>query len=225
MRVWLVMRVWLLVVAIAPAVAAGAGTATAAPPELSAGEGKIDDAVCADYLRADTWDEGWTITFAVTAAGSAGYATFAPAGWIWSDHRAALYVTAAKATVGVIAKLVHPLHIDVEGLCLDPHPASARPRHALLLQAAQRERNSLILNIFGGFAINTVGLLYLGYRRREWESAWTSFGIGTAVGVASAVTAPVQSWLLGRRSDRSHRVAAVPMIGGGGSGAALVGTW
>jgi hypothetical protein len=220
-----VMRVWVLVVVIAPAMAWGAGTATAAPTELSAGEGEIDDALCADHLRADKWDEVWAITFAVTAAGSAGYATFAPDGWIWTEHRAALYVTAAKATVGVIGRLVHPLYIDVQGLCLDPHPASSRARHALLFLAAQRERDSLLLNILGGLAINTVGLLYLGYGRGDWESAWTSFGIGTGVGVASAVTAPAQSWLLGRRLDRSHHVVAVPMIGGGGSGAALVGTW
>ena len=167
----------------------------------------------------------WTATFAIAAVGSAGYAALAPRDWIESDSRAALYVTASKATVGVIAKLVDPLHIDVEGLCLAPHPASARARHALLVEAAQRERHALILSIFGGLAINTVGLLYLGIGRGAWQSAWISFGVGTAVGVASTLTAPVQSWLLNRRLDRSHHVAVVPMIGRDSSGVALAGTW
>jgi hypothetical protein len=220
------MRAPLLVGVVAAGIVAHAGTATAAPPaDLGSGERAIDEAVCGDYLRAATWDAAWAATFAVAAVGSAGYAALAPRDWIGSDRRAALYVTAAKATVGVIAKLVHPLHIDVEGLCHDPHPASARARHALLVQAALRERHSLILNIFGGLAINTVGLLYLGYGRGAWESAWISFGIGTAVGVASALTAPVHSWLLGRRMDKSHQISAAPLIGRDSGGAALVGTW
>jgi len=220
------MRVRLLVGVIVPAMVAGAGTSTASPPaNISAGEGQIDEAICADYLRGDTWDEAWGITFAIAAVGSAGYAAFAPRDWIGSDRRAALYVTAGKATVGVIAKLVHPLRISVKGLCRDPHPATVRARHALLVEAAQRERHSLILNIFGGLAINTVGLLYLGYGRGAWDSAWVSFGIGSAVGVASALTAPVQSWFLERQLDRSHRIAAVPVLGPDRSGAALVGTW
>ena len=204
----------------------GAGTAMAAPAaDLSAGEGEIDDAVCADFRRAATWSLAWTVTFAIAAVGSAGTAALAPGDWMGNDARAGLYVTAAKSTLGVLAKLVDPLHIDVEGLCHDRHPASARARHALLVEAAHRERHALILNIFGGLAVNTAGLLYLGYGRGAWESAWISFGIGTAVGVASTLTAPVHSWLLKRRLDRSHHIAAVPTIGRGSTGVALAGTW
>ena len=204
----------------------GAGTAMAAPAaDLSAGEGEIDDAVCADFRRAATWSLAWTVTFAIAAVGSAGTAALAPGDWMGNDARAGLYVTAAKSTLGVLAKLVDPLHIDVEGLCHDRHPASVKARHALLVEAAHRERHALILNIFGGLAVNTAGLLYLGYGRGAWESAWISFGIGTAVGVASALTAPVHSWLLKRRRDRPHDIAAVPMIGRGSTGVALAGTW
>ena len=205
---------------------AGAGTAMAAPAaDLSAGEREIDDAVCEDFRRAATWSLAWTATFAIAAVGSAGTAALAPGDWMGNDARAGLYVTAAKSTLGVLAKLVDPLHIDVEGLCHDRHPASAKARHALLVEAAHRERNTLLLNIFGGLAVNTAGLLYLGYGRGAWESAWISFGIGTAVGVASALTAPVHSWLLKRRLDRSHHIAAMPTIGRGSTGMALAGTW
>jgi hypothetical protein len=220
------MRALLLVSALVPAVFARGETAVAAPPaDLGAGEREIDDAVCADWLRAGTWNEAWTATFAIAAVGSAGYAALAPGDWIWSNHRAGLYVTAVKATVGAVAKLVDPLDIDVEGLCRDPHPASAKARHASLSEAARRERHTLSLNILGGLAINTAGLLYLGYGRGDWESAWTSFGVGTAVGVASTLTAPVQSWFLKRHLDRSVRLAAVPVIGRESTGLALAGIW
>jgi hypothetical protein len=223
------MRVPQLLGVLGAAVVAGAGTAMAAPTaDLGPKEREIDDAVCEDSRRTGTWNLAWTATFAIAAVGSAGTAVFAPRAWIESEPRAGLYVTAAKATVGVVAKLVDPLRIDVEGLCHDPRPASKRARHALLVEAAQRERHTLILNIFGGLAINTGGLLYLGYGRGAWQTAWISFGIGTAVGVASTLTAPVQSWFLNRRRDRSHHIAVVPAIqnlGRGSTGVALAGTW
>jgi len=210
---------------LASLVVAGAGTALAAPVvDLSAREREIDDAVCEDFDRAAKWNLAWTSTFAIAAVGSAGTAAFAPSNWIENDTRAGLYVTAAKATVGVLAKLLDPLRINVEGLCGDRHPASVRVRHAFLVEAAQRERHTLLLNVFGGLAVNTAGLLYLGYGRGAWESAWISFGIGSAVGVASTLTAPVQSWILNRRLDRPG-IAAVPMIGRGSTGVALAGRW
>jgi hypothetical protein len=82
----------------------------------------------------------------------------------------------------------------------------------------------LILNVFGGLAVNTAGLLYLGYGRGAWESAWISFGIGSAVGVAPALTAPVQSWILNRRLDRPS-IAVVPTVGRSSTGIALAGMW
>jgi len=220
-----IMRALLWLGVLVSLVVAGAGSATAAPVDLSAGEREIDDAVCQDFRRAAKWNLAWTATFAIAAAGSAGIAVFASNEWLENDTRAGLYVTAAKATVGVIAKLVDPLSINVEGLCHDRHPASAAARHALLLEAAQRERNTLLLNILGGLAVNTAGLLYLGYGRGAWESAWVSFGIGTAVGVASTLTAPVHSWFLDRRLNSPQHIAAVPMIGRGSVGVALAATW
>jgi len=219
------MRAPLWFVVLVPVVVAGAGPALAAPAvDLSAREREIDDAVCEDFHRAAKWNAAWTATFAIAAVGSASVAAFAPSNWIESDTRAGLYVTAAKATIGVLAKILDPLSINVTGLCGDHHPASANVRHAFLVEAAQRERHTLILNVFGGLAVNTVGLLYLGYGRGAWKSAWISFGIGSAVGVASALTAPVQSWILNRRLDRSG-IAVVPTIGRGSAGLALAGAW
>lgn len=219
------MHVSLWLGVLVPSVVAGVGTAMAASAvDLSVREREIDDAVCEDFDRAAKWSFAWTATFAIAAVGSAGTAAFAPSDWIGNDTRAGLYVTAAKATVGVLAKVLDPLSINVEGLCGDRHPASASARHAFLVEAARRERHTLILNVFGGLAVNTAGLLYLGYGRGAWESAWISFGIGSAVGVASALTAPVQSWILTRRLDRPD-IALVPAIGRGSTGMALAGTW
>jgi hypothetical protein len=219
------MHVFLWLGVLAPVVGAGVGTAVAAPAvELSVREREIDDAVCEDFHRAAQWSFAWTATFAIAAVGGAGTAAFAPSNWIGDDTRAGLYVTAAKATVGVLAKALDPLRINVSGLCGDRHPASAQVRHAFLVEAAQRERHTLILNVFGGLAVNTAGLLYLGYARGAWESAWISFGIGSAVGLASALTAPVQSWILNRRLGRPS-IALVPAVGRGSAGMALAGTW
>jgi hypothetical protein len=217
----------LLLGVIVPApIVAGAGIAMGAPPgDPRAAEDEIDDAVCEDSSRAATWNTAWAVTFAIAAVGSAGYATLAPSDWMDADKRAGFYVTAAKATVGAVAKFVDPLLIDVKGLCHDPERASAKTRHALLVEAAQREHRALMPSIFGGLAINMAGWLYLGFGRGAWETAWISFGIGTAVGVASTVTAPVQSWLLRRRLARSRHLAAMPMIGPQTSGLALIGTW
>jgi hypothetical protein len=171
-------------------VVADAGPAMAAPVvDLGAREREIDDAVCEDFDRAAKWNLAWTATFAVAAVGSAGTAAFAPGDWFERDTRAGLYVTSAKATVGVLAKLLDPLSINVEGLCGDRHPAPANVRHAFLVEVAQRERHTLILNVFGGLAVNTIGLLYLGYGRGAWESA----------GFPS-VSAPQSAWR--RRSPR-----------------------
>ena len=218
------MRALLLLGVLVPTVVAGAAMAVPLA-DLSSGEREIDDAICQDFRQAATWNLAWTATFVVAAMGSAGYAALAPGDWLGSDSRTALYLTAGKATVGAIAKRVDPLHIDVERLCHDPQPASARARHALLVEAARHESHALILNIFGGLALNTAGLLYLGYGRDAWQTAWISFGVGTTVSVASTLTAPVQSWLLRRRLDRSRRIVAVPMMGRDGSGVALAGTW
>jgi hypothetical protein len=219
------MRALLWLGVLVPVVVAGAGPALAAPAgDLGAREREIDDAVCEDFDRAAKWNLAWTATFVIAAVGSVSIAAFAPSNRIGNDTRAGLYVTAAKATVGVLAKVLDPLSINVEGLCGDRHPASAKVRHAFLVEAARRERHTLILNVFGGLAVNTVGLLYLGYGRGAWESAWISFGIGSAVGVASALTAPVQSWILNRRLHRSG-IAVVPTIGRGSTGLALAGMW
>ena len=54
------MRALLWLGVLVSLVVAGAGSATAAPVDLSAGEREIDDAVCQDFRRAAKWNLAWT---------------------------------------------------------------------------------------------------------------------------------------------------------------------
>jgi hypothetical protein len=193
--------------------------------ELGPKEAAIDDAICADNVRAGHWNTAWAVSFSLAAVTTAGLATLAPPDWFSSDTRAGLYVTAAKATLATAAKLVDPLRLDVGRLCDDGHATSVETRHALLGEAARKERRALIPNVLGGVVLNSVSLVYLGFVRGAWENAWISFAVGSAVSVVSTLTAPTHSWLLTRRMDEAHQVTAVPLLGVGSAGVALVTQW
>jgi hypothetical protein len=203
----------------------GGGEARAAEPgpAVDGAGNAVDEAVCRDYERAEMWNEAWTVTFGAAAIATAGFATFAPSSWLTDDARAGLYVTAAKATVGVAAKLVQPLEIDVEGICRDRRPESRKTRHDLLDEIARREKRALVPGLVGGLLLNSLGLLYMGYGRDAWEAGWISFGIGSGVAVAAVLTAPTQSWLLKRRLSHGPHVAIVPQPGHGVVNLSLVG--
>jgi hypothetical protein len=202
----------------------GRDAKAAAPDPASEGAGNaIDDAVCQDHEHAHAWNEAWAVTFGAAALASAGLATFAPSSWFTDNTRAGLYVTAAKATIGVASKLVEPLEVDVKGLCGDRRPQSRRRRHVLLNEIARREKRAIVPSIIGGLVLNSFGLFYMGYVRHAWESGWISFGIGSGVAVASVLTAPTQSWLLRRRMTEGPRLAVVPRLGPGAASLALVG--
>jgi len=212
---------------LATALGAGPGVAVAAPSDNPGADDSraIDDALCADAILADTWNSAWAMSFTVTAVGSAGYATFSPGNKLDADSRAALYVTATKATAGAIAKWVAPLHLDAKEFCPDGHPGLARDRRALLADAAQREQRAILPGLVGGLFLNSLGLLYLGYQRHAWENAWLSFGVGTAVSVVSTLTAPTRAWRLNRRLGRLPHLAAIPMVGGDRLGVAIAARW
>ena len=163
------------------------------------------------------------MTFGAAALGSAGLATFAPSSWLTDNTRAGLYVTAAKATIGVASKIIEPLEIHVKGICGDHRPDSRRRRHALLNEITRREKRAIVPSIVGGLVLNSFGLLYMGYGRHAWEAGWISFGIGSGVAVASVLTAPTQSWLLRRRMTEGPRMAVVPRLEHDAASLALVG--
>jgi hypothetical protein len=174
----------------------------------------IERTLAADARRARTWNIAWGVTFAAAAAGSAGFAALAPDDWDWvsDDFRAGLYVTSIKASLGALSRLVLPLRIPADASC-------GTPSRVRLAKAARRERRNIILNTVGGFAVNTAGLLYLGLERDAWSTGWIGFGIGSAVGVASTLTAPRRAWGLERD------LVATPVVGPDFQGFAIAGTW
>jgi hypothetical protein len=198
----------------------------ASPSDGPGGDERADDdALCADAIVADNWNTLWGMAFTVTAVGSASYATFSPGNKLDGDSRAALYVTATKAAAGAIARWVAPLRLDVKDFCQDGHPGSARDRWALLAEAAQREQRAVLPGIIGGLLLNSLGLLYLGHERHDWQNAWLSFGVGSAVSVVSTVTAPTRAWRLNRRLGRPQHLAAIPIFGGDRIGVAIAARW
>jgi hypothetical protein len=122
---------------VAEADAGSVTAAVASREELGPDEAAINDAVCADHARAGRWNAAWAVTFSIAAVTTAGLATFAPHDWFSSDDRAGLYVTAAKATLATVARLVDPLRLDVGRFCAEGHPTSVEARHALLGEAAR----------------------------------------------------------------------------------------
>jgi hypothetical protein len=198
-------------VAIAAMLAAAPVAAVAQPQPC---DPVIERTLAVDARRARTWNLGWGLTFAAAAVGTAGFAAFAPDDWDWvsDDFRAGLYVTSAKATLGALSRAILPLRVPADASC-------ATPSRVRLAKAAKRERRNIILNTVGGFAVNTAGLLYLGLERDAWSTGWVGFGVGTAVGVASTLTAPRWAWAMQRD------LVAAPIVGPDFSGFAIAGTW
>jgi hypothetical protein len=139
----------------------------------------------ADADRARAWDTAWTLIYAGAAVGQ-GLVAGAATDGLSAANRAGLRVGAVKASIGVVAKVVNPLRIPVPTSCADA-PAALR-------LAARRERISFWFNTLGGLAVNGAGALYLGLHEDSWSAAASSFGVGAAVSVLSAVTMPRRAW-------------------------------
>ena len=196
--------------------------ATVAPCSGSDEAVVIDDALDRDARKAGPWNIGWGVTFAVAAVGQGAVAGLA-GDRISDNQRVALWIGAGKAAIGALARVVRPLSIDRAPDCADP----ATQRKALSV-AHRRERNNMLLNLFGGLALNTGGLLYLGIERGAWREGAMSFAVGTAVGLVSLYTAPRRSFHLQRRLDRGESVDGLmvaPMIGNGTRGVAFGWSW
>jgi len=202
----------------------GSGSPAFADRERCAGETAearaIDDALIEDARRAPKWTWWWSIGYVLAGTGAALIAVDAPDDWLGDDTRAGLYVTAAKAYVGGLARVVAPLRVPVPRTCGDD-------RRALIETAGRKERNTAILSVVGGVVLNTGGLLYLGLARDNWRTGALSFATGTVVGLVTLWTIPRRAWRL-RRVDRGPTLGLVPMVPLGGSGIgglSLVATW
>lgn len=178
--------------------------AVAASPATARAERCADEAtqlrahLVEEKRRAFRWNYGWAIAFGAAAVGQLTLAVTEtkPLGTFDRDYEETLYVGAAKATIGVLARVVLPLHVDVPAAAADPCVDVVALR-AALEEAGRRERRSFWLTHLGGTALNLAGAALLTYRR-SFKVGAISFAISYPVGPANAYTQPRRSWHLWR---------------------------
>jgi hypothetical protein len=143
---------------------------------------------------AQVWNTAWAIGFGAAAAGQAGLALAEtkPFGTFDTDYQEMLYVGAVKATIGMGARLVLPLRIEVPDVNADPCADVMALRDALE-RAGRKERRAFWLTLIGGTAVNLAGSIVL-MERRDFGVGALSFALGFPIGPLSAYTQPRASW-------------------------------
>ncbi len=154
------------------------------------------------------WRWGWAAVFGAAAVGQyvVAAADWVPDGDRHDARRTSLYLGAAKATIGLGARVILPPRIARLRLtgdaCVDDRAA-----RAAIAWTAVRERNSMALNVFGGLAVNLSASLYVGLAEDSWTDAGISFGMGMAVSIVSGLTQPRRVWRQGGVDARGPLVA------------------
>ncbi len=188
-----------------------------------------DCAVDADRLRAHLvavepavfrWNTAWTV-----ALGSAAILQFTlaathtnPFGTFNDDFKEAMYVGGAKATIGMLSRIVTPLRVRIPDANADRCAELAALRGSVKKLASQ-ERQSFWLTHIGGFAMNAAGGLIL-WKRRSFAVGATSFATSLPVGWLIAYTQPRKTWHLYREESPSWTVTVNAGDGGGTLGIA-----
>lgn len=187
-------RSTVLVLVVALAVPARAAHANDCATEAA----ELRTHLTVEKRRAFRWNTAWAIAFGAAAAGQLTLALtkYRPIGEFDRDYEETLYVGAAKASIGVAARLVLPLRITVPPPAADPCSDVVALRSALA-DAGRRERRSFWLTHLGGTALNLAGAALLTHRR-SFKVGAISFAISYPVGPANAYTQPRRSWKLWR---------------------------
>jgi len=169
-----------------------------------------------EQSRATIWRWGWAAGFGASAAGqlALSYVVDDP------DQQLGLRASAAKATVGFLARVVIPLRVVVPIKYNDPCEELKSLRLAIE-KAGKKERNSFWLNHVGGLAVNGAAAVYLVYAASSSKTALLSMVIGSPVGWISTYTMPRWAWREWRDFDATVTVTPRPeggaMIGVMGS--------
>jgi len=179
-------------------------------PDRTAQPSSCDPAEAADLYahldrestRARNWNITWGVIFGGAALGSLGVAVSGKL----PDLETGLYVSAGKAGIGALARLILPLRIPVPELTGDACTDVATLRKALE-HAAKRERGNFFLNHVGGIAVNAAGAWII-WKYNGWGQALLSVAIGYPIGVISNYTGPRASWH--RYRERTWGVGVVP---------------
>ncbi|MDB4961094.1 MAG: hypothetical protein JWP01_1093 [Myxococcales bacterium] len=148
--------------------------------------------------NASRWTYGWAIAFGAAAAGQLTLALteIKPFGTFDADYEETLYVGAAKASIGLLSRVVLPLRVHVPAPDAD-RCAELTALRAAVTTTAHAERRSFWLNHVGGFALNLAGAGLL-WHRRSFSVGAISFAMSYPIGLLSAYTQPRKTWHLWR---------------------------
>jgi hypothetical protein len=211
----------LLVVAITVT----AGTASAEPAADCATEATmLRTHLTAEARSARIWNTAWAIGFGAAAAGQLALALTStkPLGEFDTDYKETMYVGAAKATIGMGARIVIPLRIAVPSAQSDAC-ADVVALRASVAKGGRREKRTVFLTIIGGTLVNLAGSLLL-WQRRDFETGALSFAMGVPISPISAYTQPRRSWRLWRESETTW-TAGVGGVAGSPRSLWLTGTF
>ena len=150
-----------------------------------------------DRAQAHAWNLAWGLGFTGASILQVAVA-ISPA--VSDRQRDAMWVGAAKSSIGAVVHAILPLRVR--------EPTSCDDAHAILAKAARDERRLFILNTFGGLALNTAGALILSHYH-SWRDGLISLAVGVPVGLFHAYTLPRGSWRM------VSGVSVVPANGGG----------
>lgn len=194
----------LAIVSVCLAILAGNARADGACDEAAAEVriGEITRLLDDQARRTRLWNVGWAIGFSAVAVGQ-GVFTWKPS-WspidIDADLREGMGVSAGKAAIAALSRIILPLKGERFGYRPDETACSALPRaEGALAYTARRQKRSFWLNHIGGIALNLSGVAVLGFAYDNWGGALTSFVLGSAVGAASSYTMPRGAWKAQRR--------------------------
>jgi len=179
-----------------------------------AGEARmLREHLTTEARSAKIWNAAWAVGFGVAALGQLSLALTAtnPTGEFDRDFEEQMYVGASKATLGLGARVVLPLHLSVPAQQSDAC-ADVVGLRAAIAKAGRRERRSVLLTIFGGTAINLAGAILL-WQRRDFTTGALSFATGVPIGPISAYTQPRRSWKKWREQEASWSVGVGGVAG------------
>ena len=182
-----------------------------------------DCAASADRLRAhleqadvsvSRWQLAWTIVFGTAAAASAtlAIAEYKPFGEFDDKYRDTLWVSSAKATIGLASRVILPLRVHIPDRSADRCVELAQLRESVT-KLGRKERDSFWLTHLGGTALNLAGGLLL-WHRHTLATGAVSFAISYPVGITSAYTLPRKTWHLWREEKLTWTVGVVPSSAG-----------
>jgi hypothetical protein len=155
--------------------------------------------------HAHKWNVAWAITFGAAAVGSAAVGLANP----FPELQTGLYVSAGKASIGALGRVILPLRIPVPDANADACADVAALRKALAL-AAKRERGNFYLNHVGGILVNGGGAAIIYWKTDSISQALLSVAIGYPVGLLSNYTAPRGSWHLYRERESTWTATVIP---------------